>query len=83
MQVRDGGPGLNPEDIMVAFERSVLYDRYRGIRQVGTGLGLALVGSLVARLGGIAQAGHAPEGGASFTVRLPDKPPGPWQPSQQ
>ena len=72
MQVRDGGPGLNPEDIMVAFERAVLYDRYRGVRQVGTGLGLALVGSLVARLGGTAQAGHAPEGGASFTVRLPD-----------
>ncbi|MCU1595402.1 MAG: integral rane sensor signal transduction histidine kinase [Frankiales bacterium] len=71
LQVRDGGPGLSPEDLPVAFERSVLYDRYRGVRQVGTGLGLALVGALVARLGGTAEAGRAPEGGACFTVRLP------------
>lgn len=71
LQVRDGGPGLAPEDLPVAFERSVLYERYRGVRQVGTGLGLALVGTLVARLGGTAEAGRAPEGGASFTVRLP------------
>lgn len=72
MEVRDGGPGLNAEDLPVAFERSVLYERYRGVRQVGTGLGLALVGALVARLGGTAEAGRAPEGGACFTVRLPD-----------
>ena len=71
LQVRDGGPGLSPEDFPVAFERSVLYDRYRGVRQVGTGLGLALVGALVRRLGGTAEAGRAPEGGACFTVRLP------------
>jgi two-component system OmpR family sensor kinase len=71
LQVRDGGPGLSPEDLPVAFERSVLYERYRGVRQVGTGLGLALVGALVSRLGGTAEAGRAPEGGACFTVRLP------------
>jgi two-component system sensor histidine kinase BaeS len=71
LQVRDGGPGLRPEDLPVAFERSVLYERYRGVRQVGTGLGLVLVGTLVARLGGTVEAGHAPEGGACFTVRLP------------
>lgn len=71
LQVRDGGPGLRPEDLPVAFERSVLYERYKGVRQVGTGLGLALVGTLVSRLGGTAEAGRAPEGGACFTVRLP------------
>ena len=71
LQVRDGGPGLADEDLPVAFERSVLYDRYRGVRQVGTGLGLALVGTLVRRLGGTAEAGFAPEGGACFSVRLP------------
>lgn len=70
LEVRDGGPGLRPEDVPVAFDRSVLYDRYRGIRQVGTGLGLALVGALVSRLGGTTEAGHAPEGGASFQIRL-------------
>jgi two-component system OmpR family sensor kinase len=71
LQVRDGGPGLTEADLPVAFERSVLYDRYRGVRQVGTGLGLALVASLVQRLGGTVSAGHAPEGGACFTVTLP------------
>jgi two-component system sensor histidine kinase BaeS len=71
IEVRDGGPGLQPADLAVAFDRSVLYERYRGVRRVGTGLGLALVGGLVKRMGGIAQAGHAPEGGALFAVTLP------------
>jgi two-component system sensor histidine kinase BaeS len=75
LQVRDGGPGLTPEDCLVAFERSVLYDRYRGIRRVGTGLGLALVAGLAAALGGTAAAGRAPEGGAAFTITLPPAPP--------
>ena len=76
LQVRDGGPGLTPEDCAVAFERSVLYERYRGVRRVGTGVGLALVHGLATRLGGTAAAGRAPEGGACFTVRLPLGPPG-------
>jgi two-component system OmpR family sensor kinase len=71
LEVRDGGPGLKPEDLLVAFDRSVLYERYKGVRQVGTGLGLALVASLVRRLGGTVEAGHAPEGGARFAVHLP------------
>lgn len=71
LQVRDGGPGLTPQDCAVAFDRSVLYERYRGVRRVGTGVGLALVHGLSTRLGGVATAGRAPEGGACFTVRLP------------
>lgn len=71
LEVRDGGPGLTEADFAVAFERSVLYQRYRGIRQVGTGLGLAIVAGLVSRLGAAIEAGPAPEGGARFTVRLP------------
>ncbi len=77
VQVRDGGPGLTPEDCSVAFERSALYERYRGIRRVGTGLGLALVAGLAAALGGTASAGRAPEGGASFTISLPVSVPAP------
>lgn len=71
LEVRDGGPGLREEDLAVAFDRSVLYDRYRGLRRVGTGLGLALVGGLITRLGGVASAGQAEEGGARFSVSLP------------
>ncbi|MHB8451503.1 MAG: sensor histidine kinase [Mycobacteriales bacterium] len=71
LEVRDGGPGLTEDDRAVAFDRSVLYDRYRGIRRVGTGVGLALVAGLARRLGGTAEAGAAAEGGARFTIRLP------------
>jgi two-component system, OmpR family, sensor kinase len=70
-EVRDGGPGLSDDDLAVAFDRSVLYERYRGLRSVGTGLGLAIVHGLVERIGGTIEAGHAPEGGARFTVRMP------------
>ncbi|GIM96596.1 HAMP domain-containing sensor histidine kinase [Paractinoplanes toevensis] len=71
LEVRDGGPGFTDEDLAVAFERGALNRRYRGIRKVGSGLGLALAARLVARLGGRISAGHAPEGGAMFTVELP------------
>lgn len=71
LEVRDGGPGLTDDDVTVAFERSVLFERYRGVRQVGTGLGLAIVARLVGRMNGAVDAGHAPEGGARFTIRLP------------
>jgi two-component system, OmpR family, sensor kinase len=71
LQVRDGGPGLTEDDCRVAFDRSALYDRYRGVRRVGTGVGLALVAGLTARLGGRASAGRSPEGGACFTIMLP------------
>jgi two-component system, OmpR family, sensor kinase len=73
-EVRDGGPGLAEDDLAVAFHRAELYRRYRGVRQVGTGLGLAIVAGLVDRLGGSVEAGHAAEGGARFTVRLPPAP---------
>jgi two-component system OmpR family sensor kinase len=74
VEVRDGGPGLRDEDLPVAFERGALYERYRGVRAVGSGLGLALAAGLVRRLGGVIEAGRAPEGGARFTVRLPADP---------
>ena len=71
IDVRDGGPGLTPDDIAVAFEPAELYSRYRGVRAVGSGVGLALVGRLAHRLGGVAAAGQATEGGARFTITLP------------
>ena len=74
VEVRDGGPGLSPDDIAVAFDRAALYERYRGVRRVGTGLGLAIVHGLVTRMGGQIEAGPAPEGGARFTIRLPASP---------
>lgn len=71
IEIRDGGPGFTDDDLAVAFDRGALYQRYRGIRRVGSGLGLALAAGLVRRMGGAIEAGHAPEGGARFTVRFP------------
>lgn len=68
LQVRDSGPGLSPADIEIAFQPGELYERYKGVRRVGTGFGLALVGRLANRLGATAVAGIAPEGGAAFTI---------------
>lgn len=68
IEVRDGGPGLSDEDISVAFEPGELYERYKGVRKVGTGFGLALVGRLAERLGAVATAGKALEGGAVFRI---------------
>ncbi len=71
IEVRDSGPGLTREDIDIAFTPGALHERYRGVRPVGTGLGLALVARLARGLRGSAEAGSAGEGGARFTVRIP------------
>jgi two-component system sensor histidine kinase BaeS len=71
VEVRDGGPGLTADDLGVAFEPGELHARYRGVRKVGSGVGLALVARLAQRLGGQAQAGTAAEGGAAFRAVLP------------
>ena len=71
VEVRDGGPGFTDADLALVFERGAMSQRYRGVRKVGSGLGLALAHGLVRRLGGTIEVGHAPEGGARFTVLLP------------
>jgi two-component system sensor histidine kinase BaeS len=77
VEVRDGGPGFTDADLAVVFERGAMYERYRGVRKVGSGVGLALAAGLIRRVGGAIEAGHAPEGGARFTIRLPAFLPGP------
>ncbi|MET7422365.1 HAMP domain-containing sensor histidine kinase [Dactylosporangium sp. NPDC005555] len=71
IEIRDGGPGFTDDDLAVAFERGALSRRYQGERKVGSGLGLALAARMSRRLGGGIEAGHAPEGGARFTVTIP------------
>ncbi|MEY4323604.1 MAG: hypothetical protein RL410_1385, partial [Actinomycetota bacterium] len=69
--IDDNGPGLTDDDLSIAFQPAVLHSRYRGLRAVGTGLGLALVGRLADRMGGSATAAHSPLGGAQFIVEFP------------
>nr|WP_281362237.1 HAMP domain-containing sensor histidine kinase [Cellulomonas humilata] len=76
LEVRDAGPGLSAQDRAVAFEPGALGARYRDERPVGVGIGLSLVHGLVSRLGGSITVGEAAEGGARFTVALPDAAPG-------
>jgi two-component system sensor histidine kinase BaeS len=71
VEVRDGGPGLDPDELAIAFDRGRLTERFRGERPVGSGLGLALVAELARRLGGRAEAVPAAEGGVAFRLLLP------------
>lgn len=74
IEIRDSGPGLTEEDAHVAFVPGALHERYAGEpgrARGGQGVGLALAGRLVDRLGGTIAVGRAPEGGAAFVIDLP------------
>lgn len=74
--VSDTGPGILADDVPLAFERYGLWRRYRGLREVGTGLGLSIVAELAEALGGGVGVDPGGDGrGATFTVRLPARPP--------
>ena len=69
--VLDSGPGIPPDDLTRVFERFYRVDKSRS-RPGGTGLGLAIVKHLVELHGGTVTAANRPQGGAAFTVTLPD-----------
>ena len=62
--VQDSGPGLAPDLLAQLFQPFVTR------RKEGTGLGLWISRQIVERYGGELSAANAPDGGASFTVRL-------------
>jgi signal transduction histidine kinase len=67
--VRDGGPGISPEDqhrIFLAFERAVSY-----LKASGFGLGLYIVRLIVETHGGVVRLDSTPGVGSTFTVELP------------
>jgi two-component system OmpR family sensor kinase len=67
--VADDGPGIPKDDLDRVFER---FYRARGaVDPEGSGLGLAIVRAIAMAHGGEAIAANGPEGGASFSVRLP------------
>lgn len=72
IEIRDGGPGLTPQDYVEMFVPGVLHERYRQRRPGGgAGLGLALAHGLVTRMGGTLTAGPAPEGGVCCRITVP------------
>ncbi|MCM3881526.1 MAG: ATP-binding protein [Vicinamibacterales bacterium] len=70
--VADRGPGLPESDLGRVFERFYRVDRSRTRDPGGTGLGLSIVRQLVELHGGRVRAANRPDGGAVFTVSLPN-----------
>jgi len=69
-EVRDHGPGLPPEKMERAFDK---YERLhkKDTQVAGTGLGLAISKAVMEAQGGSITAANHPEGGAIFTLHLP------------
>jgi signal transduction histidine kinase len=67
--VRDHGPGIAAEDRARLFER--FEQTVTGRAQGGFGVGLWLVGQLLAAMGGTVEVESRPGKGTAFTVRLP------------
>jgi signal transduction histidine kinase len=65
IQVRDNGPGINPEKI------GRLFQPFFTTRQGGTGLGLANVRKIIEYHNGTIIGENSPTGGAVFTISLP------------
>lgn len=72
LEVRDHGPGLEPEALEHAFDRFWQKDAARA--GAGAGLGLSIVAAIVAEHGGTVSATNVPDGGALFTICLPLSP---------
>jgi signal transduction histidine kinase len=66
LQVRDTGEGVPADDLPHIWERF-----YRGAKNGGTGLGLALVKAFIEAMGGHVAVESTPGEGACFTLSLP------------
>ena len=71
VSVRDHGPGLPDASPQRLFDRFWRAEGGRERGKAGAGLGLAIVGGVVAAHDGRVSAENAPGGGALFTVLLP------------
>jgi two-component system OmpR family sensor kinase len=73
-RVEDDGPGIPAEQLEHVFERFYRADVSRARSGAGAGLGLSIVGAIVAAHGGAVEAEQRPGGGARLSVRLPLAP---------
>jgi len=71
VRIVDAGPGLPPEEAVHVFERFWRADRARSRARGGSGLGMAIVASLVRAHGGTVRFDSSVERGSTVTVRLP------------
>lgn len=71
LEVRDHGPGIPAEHRDLVFERFHRVDPSRNSASGGSGLGMAIVASIVAAHGGRVHVTETPGGGATVVVRVP------------
>jgi signal transduction histidine kinase len=71
IEVQDTGPGIDPEDLPLIFDRFYRADKSRTREVPGTGLGLAIVRSIARVHGGRVEAERPQSGGMLVRVRLP------------
>lgn len=69
--VSDTGPGVDPAQRQVVFERFRRLSDRTANAQPGSGLGLAIVRELTTALGGTASVSETEGGGATFSVTFP------------
>jgi signal transduction histidine kinase len=72
VRIHDSGPGLSPEDMGRLFGRFQRLSAKPTAGEGSTGLGLSIAKRIVDLHGGRLTGATAPEGGAVFTMALPD-----------
>jgi two-component system, OmpR family, sensor kinase len=70
-EVRDHGPGIDPEHAARVFERFYRVDASRGRSSGGSGLGMAIVAAIIAAHDGSVDLFETPGGGTTVRVALP------------
>jgi len=71
VEVRDHGPGIDPEHAARVFERFYRVDASRGRSSGGSGLGMAIVAAIVTAHDGSVTLFETPGGGTTVRVVLP------------
>lgn len=80
LTVADDGPGMTPEHASRAFERFYRADASRDRHTGGSGLGLSIVGAVLAAHGGRAEIDSEPGRGTTVHLRFPLAGPPPTSP---
>ncbi|WP_456786686.1 sensor histidine kinase [Cellulomonas sp. P5_C5] len=71
IEVRDHGPGIDPEHAARVFERFYRVDASRGRDSGGAGLGMAIVAAIVDAHDGTVRLAQTPGGGTTVQIALP------------
>lgn len=74
VEVRDHGPGIDPEHAARVFERFYRVDASRGRDSGGAGLGMAIVAAIVTAHDGRVDLSRTPGGGTTVRVEIPAAP---------